>query len=79
MTRTAVRNHLRVARVRLQEAGVPPTALRPADLLAFKPEQWGLMIKLARCAHLARLAEAARNPVRRFVEVYRRERDVWPL
>jgi len=33
---------LRVARTRLHEAGVPESQLRPADLLAWAPEQWAL-------------------------------------
>jgi len=66
------RQHLRVARLRLREAGGPAALLRPRDLLAWEPEQWALLIDLARRAHLARLAEAAADPIRIFREAYRR-------
>ncbi len=72
MTRTEVRHHLSVARLRLQEAGVPPDVLRPADLLAWEPEQWATLIKLAR------LAEPPPRTGRIFTEAYRRPYEVWP-
>ncbi len=72
MTRTAAKHHLFVARLRLREAGVPATLLRPRDLLAWEPEQWAMLIDLARRRHLARVAEVAADPVRRFREAYRR-------
>jgi hypothetical protein len=79
MTHTEIRNHLSVACLRLREAGVPPAVLRPRDLVAFEPEQWGLMIKLARFAEEAHSAEAAANPVRRFREAYAQHPlSVWP-
>ncbi len=67
-----------VARMRLREAHVPRSALRPEDLATFPSYQWATLIHLARRVQLARLAEAARNPVQRFVEAYRKERDAWP-
>ncbi len=72
MTRTEISNHLAVARLRLQEAGVPPSLLRPADLLAWEPEQWATLIKLAR------LTELPPSPGRIFREAYRRPHEVWP-
>lgn len=78
MTRTATQNHLRVARTRLREAGVPATMLRPADLLAWRIDQWPLLISHA--ARLARLAELTVNPVQVFREAYkpRRFQEVFP-
>ncbi len=73
MTPTTVRHHhLRVARTRLSEAGVPPQLLSARDLLAYDVDQWATLIALARRTHLARLAEVAADPVRRFREAYRR-------
>ncbi len=73
MTHTA-RNHLRVARTRLSEAGVPPQLLSARDLLAWEPAQWATLIDQARRRHLARVAEVAADPTRIFKEAYKPRR-----
>jgi hypothetical protein len=74
MSRSARDPLLTVARLRVREAGVPATVLLPRDLLAWEPAQWALLIDLARRRHLARLARAVADPVKKFVEAYQRAR-----
>ncbi len=68
----SARQHLRVAGQRLKEAGVPPHLLRARDLLAWRIDQWPVLI--AQAARLARLAELTVNPVQVFREAYKPRR-----